>query len=172
MKNLFADIKNIRMFEANYIHRGGAIVRQFDAGIFYVRTLNIFGFVPPCGALMRPLPLWCSSTGKAEPFFHTAYYNLITSVMNYTEQEQVERENSVLSVASGAQTLDQLTNQLQVQGCTKINISFKTNRVSVGYCQNGHNYGARGKTLGEAISAAVQLLQTPFVYQHLQKLQQ
>ena len=59
-----------------------------------------------------------------------------------------------------AQTLEQLTNQMQVHGCTKINISFKQTRVSVGYCYKGNNYGARGKTLNEAINSAVCLINT------------
>nr|DAQ10914.1 MAG TPA: hypothetical protein [Caudoviricetes sp.] len=31
------------------------------------RSIN-FGRVPPCGALMRPLPCWWKSTGQARPF--------------------------------------------------------------------------------------------------------
>ena len=59
---------------------------------------------------------------------------------------------------NSAQTLTELTNLLNVHGCTKINISFKPNKVTVGYCQNGNNYGARGKTFTEAFSAAAELL--------------
>ena len=61
-------IKNIRMFAPTSILRGGQ-TRQISAGIFYALADHIYGFVPPCGALMRPLPLRCSSTGKAEPLF-------------------------------------------------------------------------------------------------------
>ena len=53
------------MFVASYIQSGG-IFCLFVAGIFCALTLHIHGFVPPCGALMRPLPLWCRTTGKAE----------------------------------------------------------------------------------------------------------
>ncbi len=76
------------------------------------------------------------------------------------EKKNVEQEKTVL--LSSVETLDELTSKLEVQGCTKISINFRANRVSVGYRQNGHNYGARGNTLTEAMTAAVQLLQTPF----------
>lgn len=74
------------MFVVNYILSGGK-TRQFHTGIFYACTDYIYGFVPPCGALMRPLPLRCSSTGKTEPFFYN-FRRLRTkqSVMNYTEK--------------------------------------------------------------------------------------
>lgn len=75
------------MFVANYILSGGK-TRQYHAGIFYTCTDYIYGFEPPCGALMRPLPLRCSSTGKTEPFFYYNFRRLRTkqSVMNYTEK--------------------------------------------------------------------------------------
>ena len=57
-----------------------------------------------------------------------------------------------------AETLQELTSLMQVQGCTKINISFKTNRVTVGYRKKGVAYGARGETLTEAFHAAWELL--------------
>ena len=68
---MIAVIKNIRMFVVTFIHRGGQ-TRQTSAGIFYAFAdhIYVYGFVPPCGALMRPLPLWWKSTGKAEPFFY------------------------------------------------------------------------------------------------------
>lgn len=61
-------LKNIRMFVTTSIHRGGKTC-QTSAGIFYAFADRIlYGFVPPCGALMRPLPLWWKSMGKAKPF--------------------------------------------------------------------------------------------------------
>lgn len=55
------------------------------SGHFYALTLHIHGFVPPCGALMRPLPLWCRTTGKAEPFFISARQTF--SVMSNTREK-------------------------------------------------------------------------------------
>lgn len=66
MKN-FGDIKNIRMFAEPYITQSGRTHRNLS-GIFYALII-IFGFVPPCGALMRPLLCECKVTGKAEPIF-------------------------------------------------------------------------------------------------------
>lgn len=60
------------MFAVTFIHRGGKYTRQITAGIFYA-CLMICGFVPPCRALMRLLPLWWKSTGQAEPFFFVLY---------------------------------------------------------------------------------------------------
>jgi hypothetical protein len=67
------------------------------AGIFMPARIIIQGGpVPPCGALMRPLPLWCSATGKAGPFLIPACNNLNNSVMHYTEENQVERVKDAL----------------------------------------------------------------------------
>lgn len=51
------------MFVASYI-QSGRIFCLFVAGIFYALTLHIHGFVPPCGALMRPLPSVVKYNGK------------------------------------------------------------------------------------------------------------
>ena len=96
-------IKNIRMFVVHFIHRGGQ-TRQISAGIFYACADHIYGFVPPCGALMRPLPLRCKSTGKAEPFF---YYNfrqlrINQSVMTYTEKICSRAKHSSPSATANA----------------------------------------------------------------------
>ena len=53
MKN-FGDIKNIRRFVVSKKLQRGERTRQILTGIFY--ALLIYGFVTPCGALMRPLP--------------------------------------------------------------------------------------------------------------------
>ena len=75
------------MFVVNSILRGGQ-TRQISAGIFYACADYIYGFAPPCGALMRPLPLRWSSTGQAEPFFYFNFRQFRTniSVMNSTEK--------------------------------------------------------------------------------------
>lgn len=80
----FAGMKKICMFVASYI-QSGRVFCLFVAGIFYALTLHIHGFVPPCGALMRPLPLWCRTTGKAEPFFISARQTF--SVMSNTREK-------------------------------------------------------------------------------------
>lgn len=77
-------MKKICMFVASYI-QSGRVFCLFVAGIFYALTLHIHGFVPPCGALMRPLPLWCRTTGKAEPFFISARQTF--SVMSNTREK-------------------------------------------------------------------------------------
>lgn len=68
----------------HYILRGGR-TRSLLLGIFCTLFI-IYGFVPPCGALMRPLPLRCSATGKAEPFFYSRQLRTNQSVMHYTEK--------------------------------------------------------------------------------------
>jgi len=86
------DIEKIPNFAVNYIHNGGSFTRQIlAAGIFYACTTNIFGPAPPCAALMRPLPLWCSSTGKAGPSYIFCL-QLKYSEMNYTELNSVEQD--------------------------------------------------------------------------------
>ncbi|MPL71895.1 hypothetical protein SDC9_17674 [bioreactor metagenome] len=69
------------IFAMNYNHKGVAM-QPFNYG-FFTRSVDKSGPVPPCGVLMHPLPLWCSSTGKAgPPFLSTNQYFL---KMNYTE---------------------------------------------------------------------------------------
>lgn len=86
----FAGMKKICMFVASYI-QSGRVFCLFVAGIFYALTLHIHGFVPPCGALMRPLPLWCRTTGKAEPFFHFRPTNIFGYVQH--QRKMFEWEN-------------------------------------------------------------------------------
>lgn len=57
----------------HYIHKGGRKTRRFYRCGYFLCLYDLYhtgGPVPPCGALMRPLPLWCSATGKAGPFFY------------------------------------------------------------------------------------------------------
>ena len=79
------------IFVASYI-QSGRVFCLFVAGIFYALTLHIHGFVPPCGALMRPLPLWCRTTGKAEPFFISAQQTFL--VMSNTREKCLNRETT------------------------------------------------------------------------------
>jgi len=85
---MIAVIKNIRMFVESYKRSGGK-TRQISAGIFYTSAghIYIYGFVPPCGALMRPLPLRCRTTGKAEPFFYFRQLRIRFSKMSKTEEK-------------------------------------------------------------------------------------
>ena len=65
----FCITKKSRIFATHYIRKGGH-TRLFATGFFYALLLTIYGFVPPCRALMRRLPFRrCSATGQAEPFF-------------------------------------------------------------------------------------------------------
>ena len=94
-------IKNIRMFAPHYILRGGQ-TRQTSAGIFYALADHIYGFVPPCGALLRPLPLRCSATGKAGPFFYSRRPRTNQSVMHYTEKTCSRAKHSTPSTTAAA----------------------------------------------------------------------
>ena len=64
----FAGMKKICMFVASYI-QSGRVFCLFVAGIFYALTLHIHGFVPPCGALMRPLPIQGGMQRESGTFF-------------------------------------------------------------------------------------------------------
>lgn len=63
------------------------------AGIFYALSLHIYGFVPPCRCLMARLPLWCSATGKAEPFFYFRPANIFSYAQ--THRKMFEREKYI-----------------------------------------------------------------------------
>jgi hypothetical protein len=87
-------MKKNSIFAASYILNGGRF-RLYAAGIFCALSLlAICGFVPPCGALMRPLPLRCRTTGKAEPFFIFATANNL-SAMSYTEKIARGKKHSI-----------------------------------------------------------------------------
>ena len=62
--------------ESHTIFRGGRS-SLFLRAFFIALTDKIFGFRPPCGALMRPqLPRKvCDSTGKRKPFLFSAQTN-------------------------------------------------------------------------------------------------
>jgi hypothetical protein len=78
------------IFAAHSILNGGE-TRLYAAGFFYACTLHyIYGFVPPCGALMRPLPLRWNATGKAEPFFYSAEQTIICNAFH--RKQLFERE--------------------------------------------------------------------------------
>ena len=57
----------------------------FIGGYFYTPTANICGSVTPCRCLMARLPLWCRTTGKAEPFFISAQQTFL--VMSNTREK-------------------------------------------------------------------------------------
>lgn len=63
----FGILRFMVTFAMHSIHKGG-LIRLLVAGFFCACTLHCFGSEPPCGALMRPLPLWWNATGKAEPY--------------------------------------------------------------------------------------------------------
>ncbi len=118
MKN-FADIKNSRMFVVLSILKGGT-TRHKLTGIFY--TFLIYGFVTPCGALMRPLPrvgegqrevrnhyttvstpVWSvnaptafevDSNGKAEPFLFSAKQTNSTVMLSTEKNLQGVNNNN------------------------------------------------------------------------------
>ena len=93
------------IFAASNKLRGGEI-RLFAAGFFYACTLlTIYGFVPPSGALMRPEPLRCWTTGKAKPFFFAKQTNL--PVMSNTEKDCLNVKNSTVPATSAHETCTQ-----------------------------------------------------------------
>lgn len=100
------------MFVASYIQSGG-IFCLFVAGIFCALTLHIHGFVPPCGALMRPLPLWCRTTGKAEPFFISAQQTF--SVMSNTREKCLNRENMPWTNRSAHDTSESIYSKFLIE---------------------------------------------------------
>ena len=100
------------MFVASYI-QSGRIFCLFVAGIFYALTLHIHGFVPPCGALMRPQPLWCRTTGKAEPFFISAQQTF--SVMSNTREKCLNGENTPWTNRSAHDTSESLYSKFLIE---------------------------------------------------------
>jgi hypothetical protein len=109
-------MKKSSTFAASYILNGG-YVRLYAAGIFYACTLqHIYGFVTPCGALMRPLPLRCRTTGSAEPFLFPAQHTIL-SVMSYTEKNCLPGEHSTqanrATCESGTQVFNPQTGEIR-----------------------------------------------------------
>ena len=74
-------MKKKPIFAVNYIRTDEGI--RHSKGFFFALLIIFFGFTTPCGALMRPLPVRCSSTGSVKPFFyfHTTYKSF-EKVMN------------------------------------------------------------------------------------------
>jgi hypothetical protein len=153
------------------LHTHGRVhARQKIAGFFYAQNLAIFGSVPPCVAVMAPLPMWCNATGKAEPFFISANKQWY-SVMHYTENTCLQRNNSTLLATTTAsemaaplnhvQTLDDFTGIMQVKGCTQVKIHFKSHKVTIGFRKEGRGYGVRGNSLTEAFQAVICLVSNP-----------
>jgi hypothetical protein len=158
------------MFAPDLHTQGRVHARQKIAGFFYAQNLAIFGSVPPCVSVMDSLPLWCKSTGKAEPFFISA--NKQSSfVMTYTNNTCLQRNNSTLSATTTAsemaaplnqlQTLDDFTGIMQVKGCTQVKIHFKSRKVTIGFRKEGRGYGVRGNSLTEAFQAVVLMISNP-----------
>ena len=81
------------MFASDIHTQGRVFARLYKAGFFCFR-FKIRGSVPPCDDLMVSLPLWCMSTGKAEPFF---YFRLLhnLSKMTYLETLCADRACSL-----------------------------------------------------------------------------
>lgn len=76
MKKIFADMENRSNFAVYFNSQGKRKPAKYIfAGIFYaityyfiVRILNDIRLLPPCGALMRPLPCEVKYNGKGQPF--------------------------------------------------------------------------------------------------------
>lgn len=77
MKNLFVNMESVATFAASFNSQGKRKpASTYIAGIFYaltysflVRILNDIRLLPPCGALMCPLPCEVKDNGKGQPFF-------------------------------------------------------------------------------------------------------
>ena len=77
MKKIFADMESVSTFAVYFNSQGKRKPAKYIfAGIFYaityyfiVRILNDIRLLPPCGALMRPLPCEVKYNGKGQPFF-------------------------------------------------------------------------------------------------------
>lgn len=82
-------MKKILKLATSYIHKGKSTTCFiFVAGFFYACILKICGSVLPCKSVMGLLPLWCMTTGKAEPFFFFSPYITLCK-MSYTEKNYV-----------------------------------------------------------------------------------
>jgi len=95
-KKVFNNQKNIFTFVTSYTKEGKSDACRLNvASFFYARNLIISGSVPPCVSVIDPLPSWCKTAGKAEPFFLA--FNLIFCKMSYTEKQigNANNKNSV-----------------------------------------------------------------------------
>ena len=70
----FAVSKIVFIFATIYLLNGG-LIRSYATGFFYVLKQTIYGFVPPCGALMRPLLLSVDQRAGRNRFFIPAQTN-------------------------------------------------------------------------------------------------
>lgn len=75
MKNLFGNTERVATFATSFNSQGKR-KPAICVGIFYaltysflVRILNDIRLLPPCGALMCPLPCEVKDNGKGQPFF-------------------------------------------------------------------------------------------------------
>ena len=100
---MLAYFKNSRIFATTYIHRGGSTAVK---GGFFLSE-NYHGSVPPCNSVMELLPLWCKSTGKAEPFFiFQPKQNNFFLKMHYTEKNSFSVNDSTRNTTPyGAKTV-------------------------------------------------------------------
>jgi len=152
------------------LHTHGRVPARQNTASFFYAPVKGYGSVPPCVAVMAPLPMRCKSTGKAEPFFISANKQLCF-VMTYTNNTCLQRNNSTLPATTTAsemaaplthvQTLDDFTGIMQVQGCTHVKIHFKARKVTIGFRRDGRGYGVRGNSLTEAFLAVVHMITNP-----------
>jgi hypothetical protein len=84
---------NMIIFVPEFQSQGREQARLIFMRAFLFASILIFGLVPPCGALMRPLPLWWNSTGKTGPFLFTPVQNKNFLQMNSTEKFCQENNN-------------------------------------------------------------------------------
>jgi hypothetical protein len=84
---------------------------------------------------MRQARYWTLATGKDAPLLN-APQNFFTMLVTSINQIQV---------------LDQLRDQLHIDGCSRLYIFFKPNKVTTRCIHHGYNYGSRGSTLTEAL---------------------
>ena len=103
--------KMFAIFAATFIPSGG-IVRLYAAGFFYACTLHyIYGFVPPCGALMRPLPLGESQRERRDRFFILPKQTIL-SEMTFTEKDCLPVNNSSRTSTPGRESAESSEKQL------------------------------------------------------------
>jgi hypothetical protein len=91
------------IFAASYTITGGT-TRLYAAGFFYAcMLLYIYGSEPPCGALMRPLPvIRCKTMGKAEPIFIPPDKQF--TGMSYANRNCLNAKNSTVRTTSAHET--------------------------------------------------------------------
>jgi hypothetical protein len=93
MKYFTLTLIKLCMFALNYIHKGDVLAKL---RAFFIAPF-IFGTVPPCNSVIVLLPLWCSSTGKAVPYFSACHINSLK--MNYTREPITRCDSTTASRA-------------------------------------------------------------------------